>query len=84
MTTLLIPEKDRPDFKVDDLKGRPQGVRAARHTLAAGAKAPEVVTATLDNGIRVVLEPDHSNGVVSFRIASLGGKRFETPKTKES
>ncbi len=77
---LLIPEKDRPEFKVDDLKGVLKAYEPPDRPRAAQAKAPEVVTATLDNGIKVVLEPDHSNGVVAVRIASLGGKRFETPK----
>ena len=35
-----------------------------------------VITRTFPNGIRVVILPDDSNPVISFRIALLGGKRF--------
>ena len=77
--SLLIPESDRPEFKVDDLKTALKAYQPAEKQAAVAAKAPEVVTSTLSNGIRVVLEPDHSNSVVSFRISSLGGKRFENP-----
>ena len=36
----------------------------------------------LSNGMKVVLVPDSSNPVISFRIASLGGKRFENKDTQ--
>ncbi len=41
-----------------------------------------VIKTELKNGIRVILKPDPSNSIVSFRVALLGGKRYETPDTK--
>ncbi len=76
--TMLIPANDRPDFKVDSLKEVLKAYEPPDRPSRVAARAPEVVTATLDNGMRVVLMPDRSNSVVSFRIACLGGKRFET------
>ncbi|MEW6348122.1 MAG: pitrilysin family protein [Thermodesulfobacteriota bacterium] len=75
--TLLIPEKDRPDFKVDSLQDVLKTYEPPEPPSRVAARAPEVLTATLDNGMRVVLVPDRSNSVVSFRVGCLGGKRYE-------
>jgi zinc protease len=81
--TVLLPKKDVPDFKIErlvEIIADSAGKRAAA-TGVAEAKG-KTVTRTLPNGIRVVLEPDDSNPVLSFRVACLGGKRYETKETE--
>ncbi|MBI4965522.1 MAG: insulinase family protein [Desulfomonile tiedjei] len=80
---VLLPEKDLPDLKDETLEQivtpfRP-GVAEATATTAT---AEGVVTRTLGNGIRAVLARDDSNPVVAFRIAFLGGKRFENKENE--
>jgi zinc protease len=79
----LIPENGSKNFHIEKLAQivksfGPTGVQVATEA------APEAKTTvhTLPNGIRVVLQPDDSNPVVSVRIVFLGGKRFETKKTE--
>jgi len=79
---VLMPEKDSPDFRTEQLvrlitEYRPETSSAA----ARATDSDQVVTRTLSNGMRLVLMPDRSNPVTSVRIASLGGKRFETKDT---
>lgn len=81
--SVLLPEEQRPDFKVEALTEIVNSFRpGAGKTAAAAAEQEKVVNTTLPNGIRVVLVPDDSNPVVAFRIAFLGGKRFETKETE--
>jgi zinc protease len=80
---LLLPEGEAPDFKEETLTGllEPFQPRAAAVT-GETATVERVTTRTLENGIRVVLMPDDSNPVVSFRIAFLGGKRYENKENE--
>jgi zinc protease len=82
--SVLLPEGDAKDFRIEDLekivsrfqpstKGTPS---------ASAARTDRTVSKELSNGIKVVLVPDNSNPVTSFRIACLGGKRFETEDTQ--
>lgn len=81
--SVLLPEQDRPDFKIESLV---DVMRSFMPTAVAGkagtAEKERVVSQTLPNGIKVVLLPDESNPVVSVRIAFLGGKRFETKESE--
>jgi len=76
--SVLVPESSGGVSDADALKkiidsfARP-GAEPASQVAAKG----QVVTSKLPNGIQVVLARDASNPVVSFRIALLGGKRFE-------
>ncbi len=80
---VLLPESELPALKeetLDQLLAPFRSVVAGATSEAAATTG--VVTRTLKNGIRVVLTPDESNPVVAFRIAFLGGKRFETKETE--
>ena len=79
--TALVPEKDAPEFKIEKLVEVIGSHRDRTRVAAKKASDRKAVTRTLRNGTRVVLIPDDSNPVVSFRIACLGGKRFETERT---
>lgn len=74
----LVPQAEVPELTGEKLAG---AVKAAGVETAAVAEkekaAANVMTETLPNGMRVVLIKDDSNPAVSFRIAQLGGKRFE-------
>jgi zinc protease len=76
--TVLKPKKDIPDFQISKLTDIIESYSPSQTKTAGKTSESEVLSRTLPNGIRVVLIPDHSNPVVSFRIAGLGGKRFET------
>ncbi len=81
--SVLMPENDLEDFKVEKLAAIINSFKP--QTKASGTEAvseSRVVTRTLPNGIRVVLSPDDSNPVVSFRIACMGGKRFESKENE--
>jgi len=80
--TLLLPEKDAPSFQINQLTNIVKSYSPVQTKVASQGSKPEVLTRTLPNGMRVVLIPDRSNPVVSFRVASLGGKRFETKETQ--
>lgn len=75
--SVLLPENDLQGLKEDALDQLISPFRAAVAATSEEAAKGAVVTRTLENGIRVVLAPDDSNPVVAFRIAFLGGKRFE-------
>ncbi|MFH1112604.1 MAG: pitrilysin family protein [Pseudomonadota bacterium] len=76
--SVLIPQEDAKDLRIEDLTeiigsfGGQAAVKSA-HTESEN----ETLVDTLSNGIKIVLVSDDSNPVVSFRIAHLGGKRFE-------
>lgn len=80
--TVLLPEKDAPEVKIQALAKIIDSFASGESKVAHATSDSEAVTKTLPNGIRVVLIPDRSNPVVSFRIASLGGKRFESEKSQ--
>jgi zinc protease len=81
--SVLVPENGGEGFQVEKLAEIVKSFGAEKK-LAASEATPEAKTTihTLPNGIRVVLQPDDSNPVVSLRIAFLGGKRFETKETE--
>lgn len=74
----LVPENEVPDLTIEGLVGT---VTSSGLKPRTGSEEEELATQTmietLPNGMRVVLIADDSNPVVSFRIAHLGGKRFE-------
>lgn len=80
--TVLIPKDQAPDLRIEKLTEILQSYLPRRASAAQVTPSGEVLTRTLPNGIRVVLNRDGSNPVVSFRIACLGGKRFETKQTE--
>jgi zinc protease len=76
--SVLVPDDDVKDLRIEDLTDIVGSFEARNEDLAtARATSPDILVDTLPNGIRVVLTADDSNPVVSFRIAHLGGKRFE-------
>jgi zinc protease len=80
--TVLMPEKDDPGFRMSALTREIESFAPVKSVRSKGSVETKTITRTLPNGIRVILQPDDSNPVVSLRIASLGGKRFETRRTE--
>ncbi len=80
--TALIPKTDAPELGIESLREIVRSFDAAKEEGAAVEAAEGVFVRTLANGIRVVLAPDDANPLVSFRLACLGGKRFETRETQ--
>ncbi|MCA1960049.1 MAG: insulinase family protein [Desulfomonile sp.] len=80
--TALVPAEELPDFTIDRLTRIVESFPRAQIAAGATSAAEGVLTRTLQNGIRVVLVPDDTNPIVSFRVACLGGKRFETKDTE--
>ncbi|MBI5251450.1 MAG: insulinase family protein [Desulfomonile tiedjei] len=82
--SVLMPETQAENFEIEQLVNliRPFGAASKTQTAQAAASENATVVKTLPNGMKVVLQPDDSNPVVSFRIAMLGGKRFETKETE--
>jgi len=81
--TVLMPENGPKDVRIEKLTEIAGGLdKSAKAATPGTAQAAEAVTATFDNGMRVVLVPDDSNPVASVRIALLGGKRFENKETE--
>ncbi len=74
----LVPQAEAKKVDADTLKSIISDSRPKESSLAKEAAEEGAVFRTLSNGIRVVLVPDDSNAIVSWRIACLGGKRFET------
>ncbi|MFH0823312.1 MAG: pitrilysin family protein, partial [Pseudomonadota bacterium] len=79
---VLLPKAHEAGFKMDKLTEIVASYTPKEAVAAEAATAKEVVTSTLANGMRVVLVNDDSNPLVSFRVACLGGKRFETKETE--
>lgn len=81
--SVLIPENGNEGFQVEKLAEIVKSFGPKDKQVASEA-TPEAKTTvrTLPNGIKVVLQPDDSNPVISLRIAFLGGKRFETKETE--
>lgn len=80
--TVLLPEGAGEDFRTERLEKIVSSFELKAKTGTETATAATTLSRELDNGIKVVLVPDNSNPVISFRIASLGGKRFETEQTE--
>lgn len=80
--TALIPSQEVPEFVVDRLVDIVESYPKATIAAAAASPLEGVLTRTLPNGVRVVLLPDDSNPIASFRLACLGGKRFEKKETE--
>ncbi len=76
--SVLAPEDDTKNLRIEDLTdiiASFEGQAPSKLALASSDK--DVLVDTLPNGMKVVLVSDDSNPVVSFRVAHLGGKRFE-------
>jgi zinc protease len=80
--TVLLPEDAGEGFRMESLEKIVSGFEPKAKTGPAAGIASATLSRELDNGIKVVLVPDDSNPLISFRIASLGGKRFETEETQ--
>jgi zinc protease len=79
--SVLLPAGQAEDFRIEQLKKIASAFSPAK---AGGQDAASTgaVFRELPNGMKIVLVPDSSNPVISFRIACLGGKRFETKDTQ--
>ena len=81
--SVLLPKEEAKDFRIEQLEKIVSGFRPADKTAVVRVSgAAGAVFRELPNGIKVVLVPDNSNPVISFRIACLGGKRFENTDTQ--
>jgi zinc protease len=76
--TALVPEGEAEELRMESLAALISSYgTVSKPPSTEGKSSQKVITQTLSNGIRVILAPDDSNPVVSFRIVHLGGKRFE-------
>lgn len=75
--SVLAPADEAPELKVEALNEIVNSSSLKSSVSGDGDLSTRVKTETLPNGLRVVLIEDNSNPVVSFRLAHLGGKRFE-------
>ncbi len=81
--SVLLPKEEAKDFRIEQLEKIVSGFRPAEKTaMVRVSGSAGAVFRELPNGIKVVLVPDNSNPVISFRIACLGGKRFENTDTQ--
>ncbi len=82
--SVLLPEGDAKDFRIENLEKIVSRFQPKEKAAASPKAVPTDTTVykELSNGVKVVLVPDDSNPVISFRIACLGGKRFETEETQ--
>ncbi|HMK33826.1 MAG TPA: pitrilysin family protein [Desulfomonilaceae bacterium] len=79
--SVLLPRDEAQDFRVDQLEKIVSGFGPTK-AVSAEAISAQAIFRELPNGLKVVLVPDNSNPVISFRIASLGGKRYEMNDTE--
>ena len=81
---MLQPERDAKGLRIEELEQVVGSFQPSKQApgVQAALSADRTVFKELANGIKVVLVPDNSNPLVSFRIACLGGKRFETEHTQ--
>ncbi len=76
--SVLVPENSDKGLRVEPLRDILASQTPREEAPAKVAESGKrVIARTLSNGIRVVIVPDDSNPAISFRIALLGGKRFE-------
>jgi zinc protease len=81
--SVLLPEGEGKDFRIEQLEKIVSGYAPTAKTTSSTAASPAgTMFRELSNGMKVVLLPDSSNPVISFRIACLGGKRFENKGTR--
>jgi zinc protease len=81
--TVLLPKEEAKDFRIEQLEKIVSQFKPAAKSSGTRAGGPAAtVFRELTNGMKVVLVRDSSNPVISFRIACLGGKRFETGNTQ--
>jgi zinc protease len=80
---VLLPDGEGKDFRIEKLEQIVSRFATLAKSPAAEAATPSrAMFRELPNGIKVVLVPDGSNPVISFRIACLGGKRFENEENQ--
>ncbi len=82
--SVLLPEGEAKDFRIENLEKIVSRFQPGVKTVSPPRSMPadSALFKKLSNGVKVVLVPDNSNPVISFRIACLGGKRFETEDTQ--
>ena len=81
--SVLLPEGEGKEFRIEQLEKIVSSFDPHAKRAAAGVSPPpRALLKELSNGMKVVLVPDNSNPVISFRIACLGGKRFENKDTQ--
>jgi zinc protease len=81
--SILIPEGEVDDFEIEQLENLIRSFeKPIKISVAQEVGEVETLERTFPNGLRVVLRRDDSNPVVSFSLAMLGGKRFETRETE--
>lgn len=80
--TALLPEGVAGNFRIERLEEIARKFAAKTKTGPETATNQPTLVRELENGVKVILVQDKSNPVISFRIASLGGKRFETKDTE--
>ncbi|MFH0824207.1 MAG: pitrilysin family protein, partial [Pseudomonadota bacterium] len=80
--TALVPESHAPLFDMGRVCTTAGTYPPVKPRASRSRRVSDTIATCLSNGMRVVLVPDSVNPVVSFRIASLGGKRFESPDNK--
>ena len=74
--SVLAPDTGTKDFKVEKLAQVIKSFGSVSKTTSGTQPVePKTVSKKLSNGMTVVLTPDDSNSLVSFRIAHLGGKK---------
>jgi zinc protease len=79
----LLPDQQAKEFRIEQLENIVGGFAPSAIAVETGGAAiQQTVFKELANGVKVVLVPDSSNPVISYRIACLGGKRFENKDTQ--
>jgi zinc protease len=73
----MLPEDGAPELKIEQLVEIFQPGERSEALVKKTDQEKDVLRKTLPNGVKVILVRDTSNPLVSFRIACLGGKRFE-------
>ena len=79
---VLIPEAKRPDLNEATLLGLLENTEASDSNDAKKELEGGILHYTLDNGLRVVVKPNQAIGLVSMRLAFLGGLLAETADTQ--
>ncbi|MGO9116360.1 MAG: M16 family metallopeptidase [Desulfomonilaceae bacterium] len=81
--SVLLPEGEGKEFRIEQLEKIVSSFDPHPKRAAAGVSPPpRALLKELSNGMKVVLVADNSNPVISFRIACLGGKRFENENSQ--
>ncbi len=81
--SVLLPEGEGKEFRIEQLERIVSSFGPHAKSASVNVSTPSpTLFKELSNGMKVVLVPDKSNPVISFRIACLGGKRFENVDTQ--